>query len=308
MSATSCPPGASKVCHLPPKPPSLAHRVARWFDSSVRADASDGEAIDRIRLLPFLLMHAGCLLVFAVGWSTSALLVAFGLYLLRMFALTAFFHRYFAHRAFRTSRALQFVFAFVGTAAAQRGPLWWAAHHRRHHRHSDTEKDLHSPDRHGFWESHVGWFARSGAFRTDLEEVRDLARFPELRLLDRFCLAPPLVLAAALWLLGGAQHLVWGFFVGTVLLYHVTFLVNSLAHRFGDQAYATGDRSRNSLALALLTMGEGWHNNHHFYPGAARQGFLWWEIDITYYLLRGMEKLGLVRDLRPVPAWVVERR
>ena len=286
----------------------LRTKLAQWFDSAAGPDAPGDYSVDWIRLLPFAGMHAACLLVFVVGWSPGALLVAFGLYLLRMFALTGFYHRYFAHRAFKTSRALQFVFAFIGSAAAQRGPLWWAAHHRRHHRHSDTDEDAHSPDRRGFWWSHMGWFACPANFKTHLEEVRDFARYPELRFLDRFDFVAPLTLALGLYLLGGAQYLVWGFFVGTVLLYHVTFCINSLAHRFGRQRYATGDTSRNSFLLAFLTMGEGWHNNHHYYPGAARQGFRWWEIDLTYYVLWAMEKLRLVRDLRPVPAAVVAGR
>ncbi|MCK6458449.1 MAG: acyl-CoA desaturase [Planctomycetes bacterium] len=281
-------------------------RVARWVDSAAGGDTPVDDSVDWIRLIPFLGMHALCLLVFVVGVSPGALLVALGLYLLRMFALTAFYHRYFAHRAFTTSRAMQLVFAVIGSAAAQRGPLWWAAHHRRHHRHSDTEEDAHSPLLRGFWWSHVGWFACSRNFRYDRAEVRDLTRYPELVFLDRFSVVAPLALALALYLLGGAQYLVWGFFVGTVLLYHVTFLVNSLAHRFGRQTYATGDSSRNSFLLAILTMGEGWHNNHHRYPGAARQGFRWWEVDLTYYILLALEKLRLVRDLRPVPASVVE--
>jgi stearoyl-CoA desaturase (delta-9 desaturase) len=214
---------------------------------------------------------------------------------------------------------MQFVFALVGAASVQRGPLWWAAHHRQHHRHADTLQDLHAP-RHGFWRSHVGWFLTRRAFATDLSRVPDLARFPELRWLDRYDVAVPAALAVGLYALGaGLQHLwpalgtsgpqllVWGFFISTVVLFHATVTINSLAHRFGTRRYATTDDSRNNVWLALLTFGEGWHNNHHFYASSARQGFRWWEIDMTWYGLRVLAMLGLVRDLKPVPAWVLAK-
>jgi stearoyl-CoA desaturase (delta-9 desaturase) len=237
------------------------------------------------------------------------------LYALRMFAVTAFYHRYFAHRAFKTSRALQLLFALLGASAVQRGPLWWAAHHRHHHAHSDRPGDAHSPRQHGFLWSHMGWFLARASFRTRLELIRDFAVYPELRWLDRFDAVVPALLAAGLFAAGavlertapalqtnGWQLLVWGFAVSTVAVWHATFAVNSLAHTVGNRRFATRDDSRNNLALALLTFGEGWHNNHHRYPAAARQGFRWWELDLTYYLLRALAALGLVWELRPVPA------
>jgi stearoyl-CoA desaturase (delta-9 desaturase) len=243
-----------------------------------------------------------------------ALLVALAVYAARMFAITGFYHRYFSHRTFKTSRAVQFLFALLGNAAVQKGPLWWAAHHRLHHRHADGPGDMHSPLRHGFLWSHVGWFFSRSTIATRLEVVPDLSRFRELVWVDRYHFVVPVVLAAGLYLLGatlagvaphlgtsGAQMVVWGFFISTVALSHVTYTINSLSHRFGSRRYATGDTSRNNLWLALLTMGEGWHNNHHHFPAAARQGFYWWEIDITFYVLRAMQWLGLVWDLRPVP-------
>ena len=300
--------------------PSLLRRVAlafvRWFDtSSAGADDGDDRAIDWLRVVPFLGMHAMCFGVIWVGFSWFALWTAVALYAVRMFAITGFYHRYFAHKAFRTSRAMQFVFALVGAASVQRGPLWWAAHHRNHHRHADTERDPHSPGRHGFFWSHAGWFLTRGGFRTDLERIPDLARYPELRLLDRYDVFVPIALATALFLLGGwlerahpelgtsaAQLLVWGFFISTVVLFHATVTINSLAHRYGTRRFATADDSRNNAWLALITFGEGWHNNHHHFPGSARQGFAWWEIDVTYYGLRALAALGLVWDLKPVPA------
>lgn len=296
-------------------------RLLQWFDSAAvpTAEGADADRVDWLRVLPFVLLHLGCIAVLWVGVSPVALLVAALLYAVRMFAITGFYHRYFSHRSFRTSRALQFVFALVGAASVQRGPLWWAAHHRHHHHYSDSLDDPHSP-RHGFWRSHMGWFLTKRAFATDLSRVPDLARYPELRWLDRYDVAVPSAMAAGLYALGalleraapglgtsGPQLLVWGFFVSTVVLFHATVTINSLAHRFGSRRFATTDDSRNNLWLALLTFGEGWHNNHHFYSSSARQGFRWWEIDLTWYGLRLMALLGLVRDLKPVPEWVLAK-
>jgi stearoyl-CoA desaturase (delta-9 desaturase) len=263
---------------------------------------------DRIALLPslpFFAVHAVALatpFVAPVAWGWVALAAA--VYAVRMFGITAGYHRYFSHRAFRTSRAFQLVLAILGAASAQKGPLWWAAHHRDHHRWSDGPEDIHSPLRHGFWWSHVGWILSRRYDATKLGRVKDLARFAELRWLDRWHLAVPGALAAGLFLAGGLPALLWGFFVSTVLLWHGTFVINSLAHVLGSRRYATADGSRNSLLLALVTFGEGWHNNHHFYPSAANQGFFWWEVDVSYYALRALAALGVVRDLRTPPAHV----
>ncbi|HWA36971.1 MAG TPA: acyl-CoA desaturase, partial [Burkholderiales bacterium] len=206
-----------------------------------------------------------------------------------------------------TSRAAQFAFALLGASAAQRGPLWWASHHRHHHAHADEPSDAHSARQHGFAWSHAGWFLASSSFAVRMDRVRDLARYPELRWLDRFDVAVPSLLAfALLWL--GMEYFVWGFCVSTVALYHATFTINSLAHRYGTRRYPTRDDSRNNVWLALLTLGEGWHNNHHYFPRAARQGFYWWEFDPTYYALRALAGLGVIWDLKPVPADVRERR
>ncbi len=298
--------------------------LRRWFDSSIDSDtgfASDRRRVDWMRCLPFLFMHVMCLGVFWVGWSPVAVGTAVALYVVRMFAITGFYHRYFSHRSFKTSRGVQFFFALLGASAVQRGPLWWASHHRYHHAHSDQETDSHSPHRHGFLWSHMGWFASEANFHPRLRVVPDLIKFPELRFLDRFDVLVPFALAVSVYSIGvmlsifapelgtnGAQMLIWGFFISTVLLYHATFTVNSLAHRFGRRRYDTRDQSRNNVWLALLTLGEGWHNNHHHFPGAARQGFYWWEIDITYYLLLFLARLGLIWDLRILPAGIREAR
>lgn len=295
--------------------------VLRWVDTEASAtdDARDPDRIDWLRALPFAGMHLACLGVIWVGVSPTALWVALALYVVRMFAITGFYHRYFSHRAYRASRAAQFVFGVIGSSAVQRGPLWWAAHHRHHHRHADLEVDLHSP-RHGFWRSHMLWFLTPRGFRTDLSRVPDLAKFPELRWLDRFDTVVPVLLAVSLYAVGavleqraphldtnGPQLLIWGFFVSTVVLFHASVTINSLAHSFGRRRFDTRDDSRNNWWLALLTLGEGWHNNHHFYPGSARQGLRWWEVDVTYYGLKLLAMLRVVGDLKSYPAWVTAR-
>jgi stearoyl-CoA desaturase (delta-9 desaturase) len=270
--------------------------------------------ISPLRTPSFLLMHAACLLVIWSGVSWVALYTCLALYLVRMIGITAGYHRYFSHRTYRTSRLFQFLLALLGTSAAQQGPLWWAAHHRYHHKYSDTHNDVHSPSIQGFWWSHVGWILAPENQKTKYDLVPDLARFPELRFLDKFYLLPPLVLALSLWVSGvvltsylpalktsGFQLLVWGFFVGTVLLYHSTFSVNSLTHIFGRRRFETKDNSRNCWPIAIITMGEGWHNNHHYYPSSERHGFRWWEIDISHYVLRLLCWMRIVWDLRSPP-------
>jgi stearoyl-CoA desaturase (delta-9 desaturase) len=299
----------------------LGIALRRWIDSSTAGEEARGDprGIDWPRVVPFVLMHAGCLGVVWTGWSPFAVALAVALYALRMFAITAFYHRYFAHRAFRASRGWQFVFAVLGATAVQRGPLWWAAHHRHHHVHSDRPGDAHSAVQDGFLWSHMGWFLARENFATRSHLVRDLARYPELRWLDRYDVAVPAALGVGLWALGAwleAAHpslgtgpwqlVVWGFCISTVVLFHATFVINSLAHRWGARRYETGDESRNNPLLALITLGEGWHNNHHRYPSAARQGFYWWELDLSWYGLKLLAALGIVRDLRPVPRSVLE--
>lgn len=278
----------------------LFSRILLWFDTSA-AKPGASRRTDWLRVVPFLGMHVMCLGVFWVGWSWTAVLIAAALYAVRMFSVTAFYHRYFSHRTFQTSRPAQFVFALLGASCGQRGPLWWAAHHRNHHRFSDTENDVHSPRHHGLWWSHMGWITAPSNFPTDMTAVKDLARYPELRFLDRFDVLVPLALALTLYLVGGLQLLIWGFFVSTIVLFHCTCFINSLAHTMGRRRYTTGDDSRNSLILALITFGEGWHNNHHRYPGATRQGHRWWEVDFTFYGLWLLSKLGVIWALHPVP-------
>jgi stearoyl-CoA desaturase (Delta-9 desaturase) len=248
--------------------------------------------------------------VVLLGLSWCGVLLAVGVYFVRMVVVTAGYHRYFAHRAFKTSRAFQFLLAIGAQTAAQRGVLWWATHHRWHHKYSDTAEDVHSPRRRGFWHSHIGWVISPEWDRADPKLVSDLSKYPELRFLDRdiINMLPTVLLALAFLLLGGAHGLVWGYFVSTVLLWHGSFAINSLTHLFGKRRYATTDDSRNSFILALVTTGEGWHNNHHYYQSSANQGFRWWEIDLTYYVLRLLALCGLIWDLRRPPRAVVEAR
>lgn len=268
----------------------------------------------------FLLMHAACLLVIWAGVSWVAVITCSILYIARMFGITAGYHRYFAHRSFKTSRVFQFVLACLGASAAQQGPLWWAAHHRYHHQHPDTTHDIHSPVIDGFWWSHVGWLLSPIFQRTNSKLVPDLIKYWELRFIDRFYLLPPAFLACLLFAAGtfigrhdpdlgtsGFQMLVWGFFISTVLLYHGTFTVNSLAHMFGRRRFRTNDNSRNSFLVSLITLGEGWHNNHHYFPSSERQGLYWWEIDICHYVLVALASLDVVWDLHAAPNWIYDR-
>ncbi|MDO8827823.1 acyl-CoA desaturase [Methylophaga sp.] len=292
--------------------------IRKWFDNgetnfSAESVYTEDAGIDWLRVVPFIVLHLACLAVLVVGVSTVAVVTAVVLYLVRMFAITAFYHRYFAHKSFKTSRPVQFLFALIGASATQRGPLWWAAHHRQHHRHADQAADPHSPKQ-GFLWSHMGWFLSGKHYRADYKLVPDWQRFAELRWLDRFDLMVPVLLAIVLFISGvllekfapglgtnGWQMLVWGYFISTVVLLHATLLINSLAHRVGKKRYQTGDESRNNFVLALLTLGEGWHNNHHHYPVSARQGFYWWEVDFSYYVLKLMRKSGLIWDVKTVP-------
>jgi stearoyl-CoA desaturase (Delta-9 desaturase) len=279
------------------------------------------ERIDFLGSLPFLLMHLACLLVIRTGVSPVAVAVCLFMYGLRMFAITAGYHRYFSHRSYKTGRAFQFALGWLGAMAAQKGPLWWASHHRRHHGYSDTADDLHSPVVRGFWWAHVGWILCRKYSKTDVRLIKDLIPYPELRFLDRFFALPPAALAVFMLGLGrllqliapgmntsATQMLVWGFFISTVLVYHGTFLVNSLAHVFGRRRFPTKDGSRNSLLIALITFGEGWHNNHHYAPSSERQGFYRWEVDFSHYILKTLSWLGLVWDLKAPPSRVYGRR
>jgi stearoyl-CoA desaturase (Delta-9 desaturase) len=260
----------------------------------------------RIRLvdnLVFLGFHVATAVMVAIaGWSWSAVALSAAIYFVFMFGITAGYHRYFAHRSYKTSRAFQFILALIGTFTLQKGVLWWAAHHRRHHRESDQEGDVHSPVQRGFYWAHMGWIMAEDYMETDWDGIKDMARYPELRWLNQHFILPCVVGCALVLAVFDFQHMVWGCFVSVVCLWHMTFCINSLAHVWGRQVYATSDQSRNNALLAVMTLGEGWHNNHHFFMTSARQGFRWYELDVSYIVLCILEKLGIVWDLkRPSP-------
>ena len=272
------------------------------------------KGIDWISGFPFILLHVFCFGVIWVGWSPFALTFAAVFYLVRMFGITAFYHRYFSHRSFVANRFFSFLFAALGASAVQKGPLWWAAIHRHHHRYADTEDDVHSPKIQGFWWSHIGWIMARENKRTRTEYLKDWLKYPELVLLERISPLIPVLIAVLIFITGvllklyapglhtnGPQLLIWGFFISTVFCSHATFSINSIDHVFGSRRYNLANTSRNNALMAFFTLGEGWHNNHHHYSITAKAGFFWWEIDITYYLLVLLSFLHIVRDLRPLP-------
>jgi stearoyl-CoA desaturase (Delta-9 desaturase) len=272
-----------------------------------------------LKTIPFIALHVACIVVLFLpdfGLSITTLGLCAFTYFIRMFGITGGYHRYFAHRSFKTSRLMQFLLACLGCSSLQKGPLWWASNHRQHHRYSDTPDDPHSPRETSFWWAHVGWVLSKDHVETPVHVIRDLERYPELRWLDRYHWVPGILLAVSCYLFGalvggwdgrsmtllaqpaGWFHLVWGFVVSTVLLYHAVFSVNSVSHLLGARRYVTNDDSRNNLILALITLGDGWHNNHHHYQSSANAGFFWWEIDITYRIIRMLAFFGLVWGIR----------
>lgn len=295
-------------------------KIINWFDSYAEPDLekdnldSSQEKLNWLRIVPFIILHIACISVVWVGWSPIAIIVAVSFYFIRMVGITAFYHRYFAHKTYKTNRITQFVFALIGSAAAQRGPLWWASHHRHHHHYSDEELDIHSPNQGLLW-SHMGWFLSDKHFKTRLDLVPEFARYKELIFLDRFDIVVPIICMVTLYGFGsvlaiwapslgtsGAQMLVWGYIISTIALLHGTLCINSLAHRRGSRRFETDDTSRNNFVLALITLGEGWHNNHHRFPNSARQGLMWWEIDISFYVIKLMEKTGIIWNVKPGPS------
>jgi stearoyl-CoA desaturase (delta-9 desaturase) len=302
--------------------PPLRKLLRSWVinENNYNPDAIDGDAIDWTRAIPFILVNLSCFLVFYVRCSGIAIITAAFLYFFRLFTIGAFYHRYFSHKTFKTNRFWQFIFAALASTSAQRGPLWWAAHHRQHHMVSDKPEDAHSPVQHGFWWSHVGWFLSKKHYHYNPERVKDLTCYPELVFLERYDVIMPVLLFLSLFIAGWffqtyapelntgiGEMLVWGFSVSLVAVFNTTVLINSLCHVYGTRRFETTDHSKNNLLFALLTLGEGWHNNHHHYPASARQGFMRWEIDITYYLIKLMEFIGIVWDVKPVPKSILEK-
>lgn len=255
----------------------------------------------------FFGIHALAIAAFFFKPDLTAILLCAVLFLVRKFGITGGYHRYFSHRSFKTSRWFQYVLAWLGGMSAQKGALWWAAHHRHHHQHSDQEDDIHSVKQQGFYWAHVGWILAPDYNDYDAKRVKDLTKFPELVFIDKFHFIPPMALALATFLfgllmtgtaMGGFTYFLWGFCLSTVILYHTTFAINSFCHLLGSRRYETGESSRNSFILAILTLGEGWHNNHHYYPHCARQGFFWWEFDPTYYVIKLLKAVRIVHEIK----------
>jgi len=259
-----------------------------------------------VNAVGIVLIHVGTFVAIARGTDWGLVALATSFYFVRMFAVTGVYHRYFAHRAYKTSRAFQFVLALLGTSATQKGPLWWASSHRLHHRYSDTPRDIHSPKQRGFWHAHMGWWLGREHEATDWKQIKDFAKYPELVFLERWHIVGVLACMAVATALRGWDGFLWGYVVSTCALLHGTFTINSLAHVYGSRRYETPDTSRNNFALALLTMGEGWHNNHHHYMNSANQGFFWWEVDMSYYILKGLESVGLIWDVKKSPRHFVQ--
>ena len=253
--------------------------------------------------IPYWGVHILAIVGVAItGFSWWGVALALMFYAPRMFFVTGAYHRYFSHRSFKTSRWFQFVLALGAACTGQKGPLWWAAHHRIHHKLSDAPGDLHSVIQSGFWWAHHGWILSNDLEDTDYSRIKDFAKYPELVWLNRLWMIPPVAVGTITFFAGGFFALVWAFAVCQVMTWHGTFTINSLSHLWGNRRYkTTGDDSRNNFVLAIVTMGEGWHNNHHHYQVSARQGFFWWEVDLTYYVLRLLAAVGLVWDLHGVP-------
>jgi len=307
-------------------PPSYKHSTTRRQRMQAPRAASDGEERvltaaqkqARAVLVGMAVFHLGCLGAFWTGVGPAALIVALIFYVIRGFGVTAGYHRLLAHRAFRAARPVQFLLALAGSLAIQGGPLWWVAHHRGHHRYTETEKDIHSPRTQGFWRAHIGWMLSAESFRENGANARDLYRVPELKFLQQHYGWIVLGQGAAIYALGaglgalgvetsGPQMLVWAYFIATVALWHATFMVNSVCHLWGSRPFDADDSSTNNWLVAILALGEGWHNNHHKFAYSARHGLEWWQFDLTWVLLRGMEKLGLVSELRLPRPRMLER-
>ncbi len=313
--------------HAATRPFSLSRWITpfiQWFDSDYCPEGAESvrnqpDKVDWTRVMPFVALHLGCLGVIWVGASPVAVWSAVALYFIRMFAVTGIHHRYFSHKTYSTSRFGQFLLAVFAGTTVQRGSLWWAYHHRHHHQHSDGPEDAHSPHVHGFWWSHIGWITSRSNFPTDYSKIKDLAKYKELVWLNRFDLVVPILFATAIYFSGalmeryapqlgtnGLQMLVWAFFISTTALFHGTACINSMAHLMGRRRYRTDDDSRNSFILALITLGEGWHNNHHRYQSSTRNGFYWWELDITYYGLKMLSWTHFIWGLKAVPQSVLD--
>jgi stearoyl-CoA desaturase (delta-9 desaturase) len=263
----------------------------------------------KLSFVVFWVVQFSAFLIFVVPFSGGLIALWAVSHFLRAIGLTLAFHRYFAHRSFQMNRAARFVWTFIGTAAMQKGPLWWAGHHVNHHRYADRDGDPHSPMVSGVYYAHIGWFlndAKHDRLEASNPVIRDFSKAPEIVWLNNFFFVPPLLLAIGMYLFGGMTWLVWGFCLPTMTLAHATFAINTVNHMFGSRRFDTIDESRNNPLTAVFAVGEGWHNNHHRYQRAARNGFYWWEFDPTWYVIRLMQSVGIAWDVKAVPARIYE--
>jgi stearoyl-CoA desaturase (delta-9 desaturase) len=274
------------------------------IDKNSSSNANDAYSLVVISLV--LAIHLLPIFAFFTPFSLNDVCLFLVSYALRVFALTAGYHRYFSHKAFETNRFFQFFLAYFAACSLQGGPLWWASHHRHHHHTSDENSDVHSPVRSGFFHSHFLWFMQKKNLKAHYCLIKDFSQVPELRMLERYWYLAPLPMMLILYLIGDWNYIVWGFFVPTLFVNNVTYCVNSLVHLYGNRPYKTQDHSKNNWWVALLTFGEGWHNNHHRYAGSANQGFCWYQIDITYYLLKMLSTLRIVKNLKKVPSKILK--
>lgn len=283
------------------------------------ADSTAFKQVVLAARLTFVFGGSAAAFFFPVSLELVALMVIS--FVVRTFGWEAGHHRYFAHRSFKTSRIFQFVLGALGAMSGQRGPLWWAAVHREHHSYADTDKDPHSPLKRGWFFAYLGWLFERPDGQTNYDNVKDWAQFPELVWLNEHHYVFPYFLLCLTFVLGqwtplfgwgaGIEAVIWGFCISTALSLQGTHMVNAFAHAqqsgwFTYRNYPTDDRSQNHWLLCIVTLGASWHNNHHRYPVAARAGFRWWELDLTFIALRGLAALGLVWDLRAVPGHVLQ--
>ncbi len=277
-------------------------------------------------IIPFAGLVAAIILLWGVAFSWIYLALLVGMYLATAVGITVGYHRLFTHRSFQTSRPVAAVLAALGSMAVEGAVLQWVAMHRRHHQHSDRHDDPHSPHTHGtglwgvvrgMWHSHMGWLFRPHP-RGLARYVGDLRRDPLVRWMSRlfplWVLLGLLIPAALCGLITGTWTgvllgFIWGGLVRVFLVHHVTWSINSVCHIWGTRPFRNHDESRNNVLFGILALGEGWHNNHHAFPTSARHGLRWWQLDVSYLIIRGMALVGLARDVRvPTPERVASKR
>ncbi len=236
------------------------------------------------------------------NFNWHAIAVAFVLYWITGgLGITLGFHRLVSHRSFQTPKWLEYCLVFCGTLACQGGPIEWIGLHRIHHKFSDTEPDPHDSNK-GFWWSHMGWMLSQNPSSKEVPRfTQDIINDPVYQFFQKYFIPIQVVLGLILYSFGGWPFVIWAIFVRLVVVFHCTWFVNSATHKFGYQSYESEDNSKNCWWVALLTFGEGWHNNHHAYQYSARHGLRWWEIDLTWMTISLLQSLGLATSVKLAP-------